>query len=243
MLYISEYGGESTGPNGPQDTGKVYVFDIDGNHLRTLMAPEPEMHACFGASVSGSGDYVVVGEPFATVDDTFRAGKAYLYRSNGDHLRTFSSPVTKLNGRFGDCVSIDGDYIVIGEPFAHVNAGQYEGRAYIYNLEGVLLQNLTAVPPMPRAAFGLDLDIHGDMIVVGEGWAASGELGQVGRVHLYELGASVEVSEPESDPESGPESETEPESESNSGIPGFPLMSIIAVLVIYYLFREWMKFG
>ena len=218
---------------------RVYVFDYDGNHLRTLMAPVPEEHAFFGSSMSTSGDLIVIGEPFATVDDTFRAGRAYLYNMDGDHLQTFVSPVTKMNGRFGDSVAIDGDVIVIGEWDAHVNPGQYEGRAYVFDVDGALLQNLTAPDPFPRAAFGIFLDIQGDMIVVGESWAGSGELGQTGRVHVFKLGASVEVQEPVEEVTSHqPEADSEP----SGGIPGYPVWSIgIALLLVSIILSRTQK--
>ena len=202
------------------------------------MAPEPEEHACFGSSMSVSGDLIVIGEPFATVEDTFRVGKAYLYNMEGEHLQTFVSPVTKLNGRFGDSIAIDGEVIVVGEWDAHVSPGQYEGRAYVFDVDGNLLQNLTAPDPFPRAAFGISLDIQGDVIVVGESWAGSGELGQTGRVHVFKLGASVEVQEPVEEITTETE---ETETETNGGIPGFPIMSILTALVIYYIIREWTK--
>ena len=145
-----------------------------------------------------------------------------------------SSPFVKMSATFGNGVAVDGDVVVVGEPDGDVTERQYEGRAYVYDTVGNLLQNLTAVPPTPRGAFGLDVDIEGDYIVVGECWAPSGELGQVGRVHLYKLGASVEVQEPVE--ESTTETD-EPESETDTvgGIPGFPVLAIITALVVYYL--------
>ncbi len=85
-------------------------------------------------------------------------------------------------------MDIDGDRLVVGEWDADVNPFRYEGRAYVFDVDGNLLQNLTAPDPYPRAAFGLDVDVEGDTIVVGECWAGTEEMEQAGRVQVYRLG-------------------------------------------------------
>jgi len=186
MILIGEYGSKST--NQPQGSGSVYVFDYEGNHLLTLKAPEPEEHALFGASISISSDRIIIGEPWATVEGVWRAGRAYICNTDGECLHILQSPNPKMSANFGDSVDIDGDRLVVGEWDAHVNPGQYEGRAYVYDVDGNLIQNLTAPEPYPRAAFGLDVDIMGGTIVVGECWAGTEEMDQAGRVHVYKLG-------------------------------------------------------
>ena len=237
IILIAEYGTQYD--NRPMGPGSVYAFNYSLNHLFTMQAPETEVSACFGASISVSDEYIVIGESWATVDNETKAGRAYIYDVNGEYLHTLESPNPKTSGEFGDSVSISGNIIVIGEWDADVNPDQYEGRAYVYDTEGNLLQNLTSPEPCPRAAFGLDLDIDGDYIVVGESWAASGELGQVGRVHVFKLGAPVESQE--SVEETTTETE-EPESETDTGggIPGFPVLAILSALVICYFRRKWM---
>jgi len=239
FILVSEYGDTDNKPIGP---GSVYAFDYTGNHLFTLQAPEPINQAAFGKSITLSEELIIVGEPWATVDDIHRAGQVHIFTIDGEFVVTMHSPNPKTSGVFGWGIAIEEDRIVVGEWNANVNPFQYEGRAYIYDTEGNLLQNLTAPDPCPRAAFGLDVDICGDLIVVGECWAAAGELGQAGRVQIYKLGAPAPVETQEKVEETTTETE-EPESmtETNGGIPGFSIISIFAALVIYYLLREWMK--
>jgi len=233
LILVGEYGDTSRYAIG---NGSVYAFDYSGDHLFTLKAPEPENQAIFGHSITLSEKLIVVGEPWATVDDKYRAGQAHIFNKDGEHLFTLNSPNPKTNGVYGWRLSIDGDIIVVGEWNADVNPSQYEGRAYIYDTEGNLLQNLTAPDPCPRAAFGLDVDICGDLIVVGEYWAASGELGQAGRVHVYKLGAPPPVETQEQGEETTTETvETETDEDDKVGIPGYPILSILAALIICYL--------
>jgi hypothetical protein len=95
LILVGEYG-FSDRPLGP---GSVYLFDYDGTHLKTLQAPEPENQACFGCSISINGDRIVIGEGLATVDEVFRAGRAYIFNADGEHLQTLESPTLKMNGR------------------------------------------------------------------------------------------------------------------------------------------------
>jgi len=233
LILVGEYGEVATDkPLGP---GSVYVYDYNGTHLLTLQAPEPENQACFGCSISINGDRIVIGESFATVDEVWRAGRAHIFNTDGEHLQTLESPNPKLNGLFGDSVAIDGDKLVVGEWGANVNPFRYEGRAYVFDVDGNLLQNLTAPQPCPRAAFGLDVDIDGDTIVIGESWAAIEDFGQAGRAHVFKLGAPVEAQEPVEETTPAAEEEPEPE-DTGGGIPGFPAVALVIGLICTTVF-------
>ena len=151
--------------------GTVYGFDYDGNHILTLQAPEPEDRACFGNSMDISGDKIIIGEYYATVDGKNRAGKAYLFSIDGEHLQTFESPSPESTAIFGFAVSLEGDTVVIGSPDADVNPNMNEGKAYIFDVDGTLLQTLISPSPYPIGIFGRSVDIEGENIVVGEPWA------------------------------------------------------------------------
>jgi len=228
FIYFSQHGegGDESGP------GFVYVYDYDGTHLMTLESPEKEMYACFGNSISVSGDKIVISEYKATVNGVKMAGKVHIYNTDGDYLRTLVSPNLDLNAWFGSSVAISGDIIVVGEELGNVNPFGEEGRAYVFNVDGTLLQNLTAPDPSPRGAFGLDVDIEDDIIVVGECWAEVDGHADSGRIHVYKLGAPVETGEAV---EEGTTvvSETDTPSESSGGIPGYPIWSIgVAILLV-----------
>ena len=109
----------------------------------------------------------------------------------------------------------------------------------MFDVDGTLLQNLTAVHPNLRGAFGYEVEIDGEYIVVGEPWAPSGDLGQVGLVHLFKLGLPVEVQEPVEEVTSHqPEADSEP----SGGIPGYPVWSIgIALLLVSIILSRTQK--
>ena len=165
--------------------GTVYGFDYEGNHVLSIQAPEPEDRACFGKSMDISDDKIIIGEYFATVDDVYRAGRAYLFNTDGEHLQTFESPSPEYSALFGFSVSIDGDTVVIGARDADVDPDPKAGMAYVFDVDGTLLQTLTAPSPGPIAIFGRSVNVEGDTIVVGEPWAeVDGEL-RAGIIHIY----------------------------------------------------------
>ncbi len=214
--------------------GYVYVYDHQGVLLNTIEAPEPEEQAVFGFTMSVSGDKIVISEIQATVDGIDDAGKVHIYNTDGEYLRTLLSPNPDTNAWFGRDVAISGDIIVVGEQFGDIAPSLNEGKAYVFNIDGTLLQTLTAPEPSPRGAFGLDVDIQDDIIVVSEPWAEVEGQPDCGRIHVYKLGAPVKAQG------SGEEETTqvsdEPDSEPSGGIPGYPLWSIGLALLLVSIF-------
>lgn len=232
IILISQYGDPERGLKiGP---GYVYVHDYDGNHLMTLESPEKEEYACFGSSVSTSMDMIVIGEYKATVNGLGEAGKVHIFNEEGEHLRTLLSPDPEAYALFGSDVAISGDIIVVGEERRNINPFGDEGRAYVFDVNGTLLQNLTAPHPSINGAFGSDVVFQNDVIVVSESSAEVDGQSASGRIHVYKLGAPVETYEPV---EEGTTvvTETVTDSETSGGIPGYPIWSIgIALLFVTF---------
>jgi len=97
------------GSVGYGNVGAAYMFDSStGNLLQTFPNPTPVESDAFGASVSISGDNVLVGA-FRDDEAGLNAGAAYLFfASTGTQVRTFFKPAPELNHRFGRSVSTQG---------------------------------------------------------------------------------------------------------------------------------------
>ena len=230
QLYLAQYGYggvESVGP------GYVYVYDHQGIHLNTIEAPEPEELAAFGNAISVSDDMLVIGELQATVDGHEEAGKVHIYNTEGEYLRTLLPPNPYTNARFGVDVAISGNTIVVGEYQGHINPPLREGMAYVFDVDGTLLQTLTAPDPSPRGAFGMAVDIQDDVIVIGESWAEVEGKTDCGRLHVYKLGAPEKTQDPIEE-EPTPVTD-DPEPDPKGGIPGFPIWSIVVSTILISL--------
>ena len=193
----------------------------------------------FGNCIDFSGDILVVGEKDARVNGVERVGKVHIYTAEGEFLRSLASPNPDFNAWFGSSVAISGDIIVVGEELGNIQPFMEEGRAYVFNVDGTLLQNLTAPDPSPRGAFGLDVDIEDDIIVVGDCWAEVDGEPDSGRLHVFKLGAPVTSQE---QVEETTTETDEPETDANGWIPGYPLWSIgIALLLVSIIISRTQK--
>jgi len=107
------------------EDGKVFVYErgTDGewSKLETLTCPETWIAGTFGASVSISGDYAVIGHDCFAVDAGAGGydyvGAAFVYERGTDgweykYKLSGSDPEDGCN--FGYSVAIDGTYVIVG---------------------------------------------------------------------------------------------------------------------------------
>ncbi len=222
--------------------GSVHVFDYDWNLVKTIQTPEQEAQTIFGKSMAIKDDTVVIGEMWADVEGIERAGKAYRYDTEWNHLATFQSTAPRAGGEFGRGIAIGGDLIVMGERRADVII-EKEGKAYVYDMEGNLVSTLTSPDPTVGAQFGFKVATDGEIVVVADVEGTVDGQTKAGKVHVFGLGEPA-AEQPTPDEETTEaESESETESETSGGIPGFPIESIVlsvvlAVLVLWLIQRQ-----
>ena len=174
------------------DCGTVYVFDRSGeswNQTARLTAPDPDSFAYFGFSVGIDGDTAIIG---ATRDDEkgIDAGAAYIFVRNqfgwAPQAKLFGNN-TEANDNFGYAVDVDGDFAIAASP---KNKGG--GSAYIYKREGIewkqkrnrVRVRMIPIDPDGASAFGMSVDIKGDIAVIG---ATGGNVGEkvVGAAYIF----------------------------------------------------------
>jgi hypothetical protein len=181
-------------PNSPVEdkigAGNAFIFDSEGNLLKTLQAPEPQEYGSFGFSVAVSGDLVVVGEYNAEADGYGKAGKAYIFDLDGNLLAALQSQEPDENALFGSSVAISGYLIIVGEPRADGEV-MNEGRAYIFDTDGGLVGTLQAPIPGVGAEFGSTMAASEDILVIGEPGADVEGKGKAGRVYIFQAGAAA----------------------------------------------------
>jgi hypothetical protein len=205
--------------------GKVYIFDFEGNLKTTLQSPDPYSFdwanfessdpyydhwgygvGNFGFSTDGSGDIIVVGEPFTLVEDKIGAGKAFIFDSDGNLLKTLQSPEPQELSGFGYWVAVREDIVIVGEYYAEVEGHKRAGRAYIFDLDGNLLAALQSPEPEENAMFGCNVATSGDLVIVGEP-AADVESVNEGKVYVFDLDgnllATLQAHEPAVDAQFG----------------------------------------
>jgi hypothetical protein len=150
--------------------GHAYVFDATtGGLISTLTSPNPQLNGYFGASVSISGDAVVVGAPDEMVGTTASAGQAYVFdATTGDLITTLITPAPQSGGAFGVSVAIDGSTAVVGAYGETGGTTAYAGQAYVFNATtGELISTLTSPNPQGGGVFGDSVAISDTTVAVG----------------------------------------------------------------------------
>src|SRR5207247_2582238 len=90
------------------------------------------------------------------------------------------------NDVFGSSVSISGDTVVVGAPWAHTAAGAYAGAAYVFLRSGITWTEQQKLTPSDAAAgdfFGSALSVSGDTALVGA--YRSGLVTDVGSAYVF----------------------------------------------------------
>ncbi len=138
-----------------------------------LVASDAYYFDNFGSSVDKYGNYVVVGAN-SDDDNGGYSGSAYLYKLND---KTFEIKITPTDGKevglFGNSVSIDGDYIIVGAPgkVEQTEDGQKynsgPGSVYVYKISDPSYERkIVASDGRDFDHFGIEVDMYGNYIVV-----------------------------------------------------------------------------
>ena len=135
--------------------GAAYVFTepasgwADMTQTAKLAASDGAANNQFGNSVSISGNTVVAGSEFATVNGNGNQGAAYVFAEPGTGWKnmTQTTKLTASDGAFCDCfgmgVSISGNAVVVGAGEKTVNGNQLQGAAYVFAIPAPAVTRLS----------------------------------------------------------------------------------------------------
>ncbi|MBK9983568.1 MAG: hypothetical protein IPP15_14480 [Saprospiraceae bacterium] len=148
----------------------------------------------FGASVSISGDFAIIGTP---IDDEMNPnqGSASIYHFNGSSWQ-FTQKLTDPNGstddNFGYSVSISGNFAIVG---AHADDGPFnnQGSVTIYQYNGTSWDWLEKISDPDGATsdhFGISVSISGDYFIAGSFLDDSSPNGDQGSASIFHFNGS-----------------------------------------------------
>jgi hypothetical protein len=156
------------------ESGSAYVFHRVGTNWVEqvkLTAFDGNEDDRFGYTVSINGDNIVVGAVHDS-DIDFFSGSAYIFQRYDTlwlNIQKISASDVLPFERFGQSVSISGNYIVVGKPGDDVNGGG-SGSAYIFQKVGDLWYEQTKIIPSDGTqgdAFGTSVSISESDILIG----------------------------------------------------------------------------
>jgi hypothetical protein len=147
--------------------GVAYLIATNNSYppLATFTNPTPMADERFGFSVATLGnDRVLIGAHRDNMGGS-ASGSAYLFRTNGTLLTTFTNPFPANGDGFGYSVATLGsDRILIGA----LNDGGTVGAAYLFNTNGTLLWTFNNPSPAGNDYFGIAVTAVGsDQALIG----------------------------------------------------------------------------
>ena len=166
-------------------SGSAYIFTRSGTtwtKQAKLIASDGAAFDNFGVSVSIDGDYAIIG---ADEDDGER-GSAYVFKRNGTSWTQKYKLIAsdgETDDDFGQTVSIDGDYAIIGAPWDDDN-GDHSGSAYVFKRDGTAWNEeakLLASDGATGDFFSWSVSIDGDYAIIG----AKGDDSEIGPGSAY----------------------------------------------------------
>jgi hypothetical protein len=195
--YIA-IGAKSKHTTVPYD-GSVYVYKRTSDEINattliaTLTSPDSEESSYFGYSVSISGDYILVGEPYREMNTTYDAGAAYVFKRHSDEsnqtllIAAIQAQDLAAYDNFGLSVSIENNYFAVGAP-----GDDGGGAAYIYkinsdNTNDVTLLKKLKIDKKYSADFGASVRIDGNYVAVGSPYINSRNIRAAGGAYVYKI--------------------------------------------------------
>ncbi|MHC4460927.1 MAG: FG-GAP repeat protein [Planctomycetota bacterium] len=159
--------------------GAAYMIHWDGANWveqQRLEASDKSNLDSFGYSVSISGNYAIVGAYLGDKNGgPSDSGTAYIFHWDGlswNEKIELSASDAEDEDHFGNSVSIDGNYAIIGAYFDDDN-GYGSGSAYIFKRDGNEPNNwseqakIMASDGSDGAAFGCSVSLDGDYAIAG----------------------------------------------------------------------------
>lgn len=151
---------------GRTDSGSAYLFDLDGNEIKTFRNPNPIANGeRFGWSVALNGNNVLIG-----AESKQGTGVAYLFDVNDDApIHTLYIPIFVSTGAlFGHSVSIDGDVALVGAPVQSIGGVNKTGAVFQFDVETGELTTIYLDPsPSTDEYFGGSVKVLGDAVLIG----------------------------------------------------------------------------
>ena len=170
VVIVGAQGGDDNG----YASGSAYMFRYDGSswvEQAKLLPADGAAGDTFGFSVAISHDTAIIGAQ-RNDDNGTDSGSAYVFRYDGSSWVEQAKLLASDAGpgqKFGYCVPISGDTVVIGAYLDDDN-GAGSGSAYLYRFDGFIWVEEAKLLASDGAAddwFGYSVALSGDTAVIG----------------------------------------------------------------------------
>jgi glutamate synthase domain-containing protein 3 len=182
------------------EQGSAYIFHRSGNvwtQQIKITAPDGADSDMFGCSVAIDGDYAIIGAKEDDIGSNANQGSAYIFFRSGTTW-TQQAKLVASDGEaadaFGNSVSIDGAYTIIGAEGDNIGSNVDQGSAYIFFRSGTnwaQQAKLVASDGGADVFFGCSVSIDEDFTIIGASHDAIGSNASQGSAYIFERNGTV----------------------------------------------------
>ena len=170
--------------DGGNNSGSVYVYNLDGTGEVKITASDGAAMDFFGSSVAISSTKVIVGAQ-GNDDAGSSSGSVYVYNTDGTGEVKITASDAAADDRFGCSVAMSDTKVAVGAR----SQDNDSGAVYVYNTDGTGEQKIVASDGAGGDQFGQSVAIQGDKIIVGADSVDSNK----GAAYVYNLDGTGEL--------------------------------------------------
>ena len=186
--------------NGLDDTGAVYIFQLEANGTANLIskftAPDADENDYFGSAISRNGNLLAIAATSSDSDSVADTGAVYLYELESNGTATYLTKVTAPDAiegdNFGTSISLSEHLLAVGANYADLNGLSDVGAVYLYKIEAnntaTYLTKITASDGVDDDGFGYAVSVSKDLLAVGvPNILSQDDTWSIGAVYLYSI--------------------------------------------------------
>ncbi len=164
--------------------GKVEMFDLNGNFIKTIYSNQPAASDEFGRSCAIGSTFMLIGSS-CNADKGERAGKVEMFDLNGNYIKTIYSNQPGADDRFGSSCAIGSTFMLIGSAFDD-DKGFNTGKVEMFDLNGTYIKTIYGNQPTAGDCFGVSCAIGSSFILIGSQYDDDKGL-DAGKVEMFNI--------------------------------------------------------
>ena len=180
FMLIGSYNDDDNGV----DAGKVEMFDLNGNYIKTIYSNQPAAGDYFGRSCAIGSTFMLIGS-IGDDDKGANAGKVEMFDLNGTYIKTIYSKQSATNDYFGASCAIGSTFMLIGS-YTDDDKGTDAGKVEMFDLNGNYIKTIYSKQPAASDQFGISCAIGSTFMLIGS-WYDDDKGTNAGKVEMFDL--------------------------------------------------------
>lgn len=160
-------GADNDDDNGT-NSGSAYIFDIDGNYISKITAPDGTDNDRFSFVSLASGSGKIVAGAYLSDPAGASSGSAYLFDLDGNYIKKLLPSDTIAGDNFGFSVGIGNGRIVVGAQLDEFSGSANNiGSVIVFDLDGNYIDTLFSSDALLGDRIGYSVSVGSGRIVTG----------------------------------------------------------------------------